>query len=144
MMNKLNCEQTIISLLAEFDGEESDLSTEQVLSHLADCRACREEYEQMKSTVLLLKNQKRRQQDADLWTAIEERISAGSKTVPEMRWQVFLLLGLLLVGYKILEIYPETDFGFFFKFTPVVIVAVLFIAVKENPFRIKTEITSER
>jgi predicted anti-sigma-YlaC factor YlaD len=143
-MNKITCEQAIISRLADLDGEESDISIEQITAHMADCGVCREEFEQMQSTVMLLKKQKRRQQDANLWTAIEGRIESKSQPLTEMRWQIFLLLGLFLVGYKILEIYPETDFGLLFKLTPVLMVTVLFLLVKENPFRIKTEFTSER
>lgn len=143
-MNKINCENALMVKLAELDGEETDISTEQAAAHLADCDACRLQLEQMQLTVNLLNKQKRREFNANLWTAIDERMEAKSKTAREMKWQVFLLLGIFLVAYKLLEMFPETDFGFFFKFTPVVFVAVLFFLLKENPFRIKTELTLER
>jgi predicted anti-sigma-YlaC factor YlaD len=143
-MNKINCEKAIMAIIAKLDGEETGYSPEHLASHLADCDACRQEIEQMQNTVNLLKKQKRREVSANLWASIEQRLEAKTKTTPEMKWQYFLLLGIFLVACKLLEMLPETDFGFFFKFTPIVFVAVLFILLKENPFKIKTELTLER
>jgi predicted anti-sigma-YlaC factor YlaD len=143
-MNKINCENAVMAKIAELDGEETEFSAEQVVSHLADCEACRQELEQMQITVNLLKKQKRRELEANVWAAVEERIEAKTETAPDTKWQVFLLLFIFLVAHKLLEMLPETEFGFFFRLTPIVFVALLFILVKENPFRIKTELTGER
>ncbi len=132
-----------MAMIAELDGEETDISPAYVSSHLAACDACRQEFEQMQITVNLLKKQKRPELHVNLWTAIEERLVTKTKAAPEMKWQFFLLLGIFLVAYKLLEMLPETDFGFFFKLTPIVFVAVLFRLLKENPFRIRTELTLE-
>jgi predicted anti-sigma-YlaC factor YlaD len=143
-MNNIHCEKAGMAMIAELDGEETDISPEQVASHLAVCDACRQEFEEMKNSVNLLKKQKRRELSANLWASIEQRLEAKTKTVSETKWQFFLLLGSFLIACKLLEILPELDFGFFFKFTPIVVVAVLFMLLKENPFKIKTELTLER
>lgn len=57
-----------------------------------------------------------------------------------MKWPLFFLLGAFLAAYKLLEIFPATDFGFAFKFVPLAAVAALFIFIRENPFKINTEI----
>jgi hypothetical protein len=142
-MSNIDCEKAVMAMIAELDGEETNISPEHVSSHLAVCDTCRQEFEQMQNSVNLLKKQKRRELSANLWASIEQRLEAKTKTAPEMKWQVFLLLGSFLVAYKLLEMLPERDFGFFFRFTPIVFVAILFILLKENPFKIKTELTLE-
>ena len=59
-------------------------------------------------------------------------------------WQPFALIGLLLVIYKLLEMLPARDPGMAFKLVPLVIVALLFVLIRENPFRINTELVLER
>jgi uncharacterized membrane protein len=39
---------------------------------------------------------------------------------------------------------PARDLGLAFKLVPLVIVAFLFVLIKENPFRINTELVLER
>ena len=39
---------------------------------------------------------------------------------------------------------PARDPGMAFKLVPLVIVALLFVLIKENPFRINTELVLER
>ena len=56
----------------------------------------------------------------------------------------FALIGLLLVIYKLLEMLPARDPGMAIKLVPLVIVALLFVLIKENPFRINTELVLER
>jgi hypothetical protein len=78
----------------------------------------------------------------DLWPAIENRIAKRSNSV--IGWRPFALIGLLLVIYKLLEMLPARDLGLAFKLVPLVIVAFLFVLIKENPFRINTELVLER
>jgi Putative zinc-finger len=139
-MHKENCEEILIALMAVFDGEQTDFSPEQLNAHTAECESCRREIEEMQGAFSLLREQSRNEFNANLWPSIDARIDAGAKT----RWTPFLFVGALLVGYKFLEMIPETAFGFVFKIVPVALVVALFVLLKENPFKINTELILEK
>jgi predicted anti-sigma-YlaC factor YlaD len=139
-MNKENCEEIQIALMAVFDGETTDFSPEQLNAHLSGCANCRQEIDAMRNTFALLKNDERREQNVDLWSSIEPRIEAKART----NWKPFVVLGVFLIVYKLTEMLPETDFGFVFKLVPIVFVVALFAFLKENPFKINTELILEK
>ncbi|MGC2238618.1 MAG: hypothetical protein WA584_20860 [Pyrinomonadaceae bacterium] len=139
-MNKENCEDILMALAAVFDGEKTDFPPEQLKEHTSGCESCRREIEQMQNTFTLLKRQERRVQNADLWSAIEPQIEAERKT----NWQPLAFLTVFMVVYKLLEMLPERDFGLAFKIVPLVFVIVLFVFLKENPFKINTELILEK
>jgi len=143
-MNTTKCEDTILTMLALLDGEEISVSSEQAANHLAECEHCRQEIEQLRNTVNLLKRQKRREQAADLWFEIEKRLDPQTSTAPPMKWQPFLILVAGLVGYKLLEMLPERELGLWLKLMPLILVVALFGFLKENPFKINTELALER
>ena len=143
-MNEFKCENAILSAMAEFDGEETLLSSEQLKAHLAVCENCRREIEQMQNAIGLLQAQMRRKQPADLWHLIEKRIESQQKDATQIGWKFFALLGAFLAAYKLLEMLPAEDFGFLFKFVPLIFVVALFGFLKENPFKINTQLTFER
>lgn len=78
-MNRINCEDILIAKMAELDGEKTEIAAEQLSLHLADCDRCRQEFGQMQLTDNLLKRQKRREQKADLWPSVRERIDAPAE-----------------------------------------------------------------
>ncbi len=136
------CEETILSAMAEIDGEPPLLSAERTARHLSRCERCRMEIERQKIAVNLFLKQERRTGAADLWVEIEKRIS--DKPSPEpIRTKYFLLLGAILVVYKLVEMIPAQDLGFLFKFVPVIFIAWLFYLLKENPFKINAELKLE-
>lgn len=139
-MNKENCEEILMALAAVFDGEKTDFSPEQLKEHTASCAGCRREIEQMQNTFNLLKEQERREQKIDLWSAIEPRIEAERTT----NWRPLAFLTVFLVVYKLAEMLPAEDFGLAFKILPLVFVVVLFVFLKENPFKINTELVLEK
>jgi len=141
-MTKTNCENVLMAMLAELDGEETEFSAGQKTLHLAECADCRREFEQIQKTDYLLKAQARSEPDADLWSAIEKRIQP--KTVSQTGWQTFLVLGAFLVACKLLEMLPEEDFGLWLKLAPLIFVIALFGFLKENPFKINTELVLEK
>ena len=143
-MKNMNCEDILIQKSALIDGEKAELSDEQIAEHLADCETCRQQIQQLETTIVLLKRQKRREQDADLWSAIEKQISAESAAVSPLKWQPFVLVGVLLVIYKLLEMLPERDPGWALRIVPFILVAVLFGFLKENPFKINSELILEK
>jgi hypothetical protein len=129
-----NCEEILIALTAVFDGETTEFAPEQLNAHLSGCEDCRREIDLMRNTFALLKNEERREQNVDLWSAIESRLEAKTN------WKPFAALGAFLVVCKLAEMLPETDFGFVFKLVPIVFVVALFAFLKENPFKINTEL----
>ena len=138
----MNCEDILLQKSALLDGEKAEISEEQINSHLEICENCRREIERMENTIFLLDKQERREFDADLWSAIEKRI--GAENAPATNWQPFILLGAFLVVYKLVEMLPERDFGLALKIVPFVLVTVLFGLLKENPFKINTELILEK
>ena len=90
----------------------------------------------------LLKQQARRGQDANLWPAVEKQL--GSRLVPQISSMPFGWLGTVFVAYKLLEMLPERAPGLAFKLVPLIFIVGLFVLIKENPFRINSELTLER
>src|SRR5688572_22136249 len=121
-----------MQMIAELDGEETEISSERAAAHLASCNACRQEFEQMQTTFNLLRTQKRREQAADLWPEIENRLAAPAEGSSKWTWQPFVMLGAFLVGYKLLELLPEREPGWSLKLVPLVIIVALFGFLKEN------------
>lgn len=140
-MNETNCENWLMQKMAEDDGEDFFSSLEKSDRHLSDCENCRREIEQMRSLDNLLNRQARCERQADLWSAIEKRIEKPA--VAPIGWKPFALLGVLLIACKLLEMLPARDFGLPFKLVPLIIVGALFIFIRENPFKIKTEFVLE-
>lgn len=144
IMSEIECKDAIISAMAEFDGEQPLLSSQQLKAHLAVCENCKQEIEGLQNAIGLLQMQTRRDQTADLWFSIEKRIEPYRKPASQISWKVFALIGAFLVAYKLLEMLPEQEFGFLFKLVPLVFVVALFGFLKENPFKINTQLTLER
>ena len=144
-MNTMKCEDAMLTTLALLDGEETtEISSEHAAAHLAGCENCRREIEQMQNTVNLFKGRQRREQSVDLWFEIEKRLDAQTPSAPPMKWQPFLILVAGLVAYKLLEMLPERELGLSLKLVPLVLVVALFVFLKENPFKINTELALER
>ncbi|MGQ0762135.1 MAG: anti-sigma factor family protein [Acidobacteriota bacterium] len=141
-MNEINCEDVLMAWMAESDGEKSTLAGEQISSHLKSCEKCRPEVEQILRVDSLLKRQDRQHHDANLWPAVEKRLA--SRIVPQMGWTPFGLLAVVFVAYKLFEMLPEQAPGIAFKLVPLIFIVGLFVVIKENPFRINAELTSER
>lgn len=141
-MKELTCEDVLISQMATADGEEPEFSKQQLSTHIAGCANCQHELKQLQALDQLLVGHTLSEPHVDLWPAIENRIA--KRTSAAFRWQPFALIGLLLVIYKLLEMLPARDLGMAFKLVPLVIVVLLFVFIKENPFRINTELVLER
>ena len=145
-MRPQKCEEVVLAMMAVADGEQPILNADQVEAHLANCPDCRREVEQLNSLAKLLDGQKRRELSPDLWPSISERLgpaTASTTTGRAQNWQPFLLLGLLLVIFKLVEMIPERDLGLMFKLVPLLFVIAVFSYVKENPFKINLELKLE-
>ena len=141
-MHELNCEDVLMARMAEVDGEKPLLSSEQMSLHINSCENCRHVIEEMLHADSLLKKQARRQQDANLWPAVEKRLDSRAAT--QIGRAPFVLLGVIFVAYKLLEMLSESAPGLVFKLVPLIFVVGLFVLIRENPFRINAELTLER
>ena len=138
-MKELSCENVLVAQMASADGEEPEFAKEQLAAHIAGCANCQNELKQLQALDHVLAGHTLSEPRVDLWPAIENRISR-----PALGWRRFAVIGLLLVIYKLLEMLPARDPGMAFKLVPLVIVVLLFVLIKENPFRINTELVLER
>ena len=141
-MKELSCEDVLMAQMAVADGEEPGFSKEQLVAHLGGCVNCRHELKQSQALDHMLAAHTLSEPRVDLWPAIENRIAQRSRSA--IGWKPFALVGLLLLIYKLLEMLPAEDPGMAFKLVPLVIVALLFVLIRENPFRINTELVLER
>ena len=137
-MNELNCESVRIAAMALADGEQPALDPDFIAAHLAGCAACRLELEHLRAVTVQLAGQSRREYPSDLWPAVETRLAT-----PSRQRRMFLVLGVLLVTYKIAEFGPSREFGLAVQLIPIAIALAVFRYLKENPFHITTELKLE-
>jgi anti-sigma factor RsiW len=137
-MNESNCESVRIAAMALADGEQPALDPDFIAAHMAGCAACRIEVEKLRAVTGRLAGQSRREYSADLWPSVETRLAT-----PSRQRRMFLVLGVLLVAYKIAEFAPSREFGLAVQLIPIVIALAVFRYLKENPFRITTELKLE-
>jgi hypothetical protein len=143
-MTELNCEIVCMAAVAIADGYQPEWSSEQIEAHLANCSDCRREVGQLRALSSLLDTLERRQQTENVWKRIEQRLldtSPAQSTLPV--WPSFILLGALLLGYRLIEVIPDRNFSFLFKFVPVLFVIATFSYLRENPFKINCELRLE-
>lgn len=141
-MKELSCEDVLMAQMATADGEEPGFSKELLVAHVKGCANCQHELKQLQALDQMLNSHTVSEPRVDLWPAIENRIAKRAVSIPA--WQPFALIGLLLVINKLVEMLPARDPGMVLKLLPLVIVALLFVLIKENPFRINTELALER
>ena len=137
-MNESNCESVRIAAMALADGEHPSLDPILIAAHMAGCAACRQELEQLRAVSVQLTGASRRRYPVDLWPAVAIRLAA-----PSRQKLVFLVLGILLVAYKFAEFAPSREFGLAVQLVPLAIALAAFRYLKENPFRITTQLKIE-
>lgn len=142
-MKSDECEEAILSLMAIFDGEQPVIPEELAARHVIGCERCQMEIKRQEAAANILSGQNRRADAVNLWFEIEKKISNKPILKPVMSRSFFLLLGAILLIYKLLEMIPAQDMGFLFKLIPVAFIAALFYFFKENPFKINTELKLE-
>ena len=144
-MTEENCEQVRMASMAIADGSASSLSPAQIQAHLASCAECRREVHQTATLTALLDSAKRSTRHEEVWPLIEQQLEGGARSrKPLFDWRAFLVLGFLLTGYRVTLMVSGQQLGFWFKLVPVALVMVVFTYVKENPFKINSELRLER
>jgi anti-sigma factor RsiW len=143
-MTELNCESVCMAAMAMADGYQSALSADEIKTHIENCPDCRQEVAQLQALSTLLDTQERQPQVADTWTSLEARLPArpAEQSASPQR-HLFLLLGVLLIGYRLVELLPDRNLAWFFKLLPVILVVAAFSYLRENPFKIRAELRLE-
>lgn len=141
-MKELTCEIVLMAHMAKSDGEAPDISNEQLASHVTGCANCRNELKQMELLDEAFAGHTLMKPEVKLWLPISKQISR--RTISASGWTPFALIGSLLVTYKVLEMFPERDLGLVFKVVPLAVVFSLFLLIRENPFRINSDLILER
>lgn len=143
-MKETNCDEILMALMALTDGEEAGLGLEEMEAHTANCANCQSEVQSAGAIAGMLQNYARAEETSDLWPAIADRIGSAGRPAAWSNWPMFAGLALILAAYKLIEMLPAEDPGLLLKIAPLLAAAALFIALRENPFKINTELIPER
>lgn len=143
-MTEFNCESVCRAAMAIADDYQPDISSEQVAAHLAGCSDCRREVEEQQLLANLLDAQERRHRKESVWEQVQPRLlDASPAQSTSQAWYPFLLLGMLLLGYRLVEMIPDRHLGFLFKLVPILFVIAAFSYLRENPFQINSQLRPE-
>ena len=139
-----DCENICMAAMAIADGYQPEVSAERIRAHLADCADCQREIRQLRALSSLLASQKRLQRTEDVWNRIERELpNASALRSTSHASYPFIWLGALLLSYRLIEMIPDRHFGSLFKLVPVLIVIAAFVYLRENPFKIDSELRLE-
>src|SRR5262245_27882268 len=136
-MDQVSCEIVRLAAISVADGEKPLIPEPDVELHLAQCDRCRADVEQSKAFIELLNGQHRRERTESVWGRVAEslRHSDEARKQPD-HWPWFLLLGLLLAGYRVIVAASNWEPNILFKLAPVLLAIAVFIFLRENPFKI--------
>jgi predicted anti-sigma-YlaC factor YlaD len=137
-MKEIACEKVLIAKMAEADGERADLSKEDLDLHLSSCEKCRTEIARLHDIDAILQRSSRAETSVELWPTVSERLDQP------ITWQPFAVAVLLLLAFKLFEMVPQEDPGILIKAAPLVIFGALMLLLKENPFKINSELILEK
>lgn len=127
----MNCEEVQMAAMAIADREPVALDEE----HLRGCAQCRAVVEGMLADQAAIARATRLAHVVDSWPAVQSRLMTR-------RWP-FLVLGLLLIAFKLVEFVPERQWSELVQIIPVAIGFLVFRALKDNPFHINTNLMLE-
>jgi hypothetical protein len=140
-MEEANCQNVRISSMAEGDGVSTRLSLDQIEAHLATCAECRQEVDEMRALTGLLGMAERSTRYEQMWPLIEKRLDGLTLESNRLGdWRPFLVLGLLLAAYRIILAINGHDLGVSFKLVPFVLLIAVFVYLKENPFKVNSNL----
>jgi predicted anti-sigma-YlaC factor YlaD len=136
-MNQVSCESVRLAAMAVADDEKPLIPAPDVELHLAQCDRCRGDVELLKAFIELLNGQRRRERAESVWERVAEslRHSDKARTAPD-HWPWFLLLGLLLAGYRVIVAMSDWEPNILIKLATVLLAVAVFVFLRENPFKV--------
>ena len=140
-MKEIACEKVLMAKMAETDGEATEISKEDLARHLSSCESCRAEIARLNNVDTILQRSSRAETSVNLWPSVSRGLDQSAVRIS---WQPFVITVALLVGYKLFEMVPEKDPGMIIKVAPLVIFAALMLFLRENPFKINSELVMEK
>jgi len=147
MKKEVTCEIVCVAAMARADGAQTALPPAEIEAHLTHCAHCRREIAQLEAVSTLLNAQRRQPLHAvNLWARIENRLPAPAAAAAREKFPVshpFILLGLLLVAYRLVEMVPDRSLGWPFKLVPLLLAVAAFVYLRENPFKINANLSLE-
>lgn len=143
-MKETNCETVQMAAMAAADGHPAKMEAAQIEAHLAVCGDCRSELEALGGLVKLLDSRKRRQSHEELWRAIEPRLfDQTERRSANRNLKMWVPIGLILLAYKLFEQIPDRQLALVYKLLPLLLVTAVFVYLRQNPFKINTELKLE-
>jgi len=143
-MNRENCERICLAAMAIMDGEDPPIPLAEIEFHLAQCGGCRNEVEQMRTIIELLSGQRRRERTERVWDGVAATRRQRNEARTSLdHWLWFLLLGLLLAGYRIVAATSDWEPGWWFKLAPILLAIAVFGFLRENPFKVNPILQSQ-
>lgn len=135
-----SCEDIQMAIMAQDEDQQGPVSRAEIETHLTTCDSCKQQVEDLRQLDGMLMRQQRREYDVELWPAIQRQLSSQSTNAG---WQPFAVIALLLTTYKVFEMVAANPPVLLFNLVPLVLMFVLFAVIKENPFRINSELVME-
>lgn len=129
----MSCEEWRVAAMALADGETPPVSRAAIEAHLATCHGCRRAIEELQALARTWAGQRRPDYHVDLWPAIHDRLGR-----PKRRWLPTLVV--LLVIFKLADLLTDTSLALWVQVVPVLMAAAAFAALRQNPFRIQTDL----
>jgi predicted anti-sigma-YlaC factor YlaD len=124
-----------MSAMAILDGEASQLPAKEIDEHLESCVDCRHELQQQREVIGLLDRQSRRFFTDDVCSTIAAAAEEPrARAVRQRELCSLVVLGLILLAYKVIEVLPDITPGLVIKLIPLIPVFVFFGLLRQNPF----------
>ena len=143
-MNSNDCETVLMAAMSVADGGPPRIETARIEAHLAECGNCRSELEALAGLAKLLDAQKRRQFDEQLWGAVQPRLFDRAEVQPADRTlKMWVPVGVILLAYKLVEQVTDRQLALVYKLLPVLLIAAAFLFLRQNPFKINTQLKLE-
>ncbi|HWO02044.1 MAG TPA: hypothetical protein VNS63_22540 [Blastocatellia bacterium] len=143
-MKDADCETVLMAAMAVADGHPAEIETAQIESHLLACGDCRSELEGLGGLMKLLDSRDRRRSDEDLWRELEPRLlDQTPDSTASVDFKMWVPIGFILLAYKLIEQIPDRHLGLSYRLLPLLLVTAVFVYLKQNPFKINTELKLE-
>jgi predicted anti-sigma-YlaC factor YlaD len=126
-----------MAAMARAEGEPAGMADSEIDAHLTACPACRNDLAMVIAAGKQLSRVRRAAIPGDLWPEVERRIA------PRPTAWAYVILGVLMVAFKLFDLAPGVTSGLALELVPALIAISALWWVRENPFRIVTELPLE-